>query len=82
MSPPSGSVDNDHVLFLPVRPSDCLSQNLVNATSPIVLAGSFFKLSGCFCQGLKMCMTFGYNPQINLCHFSRRSNLFIFGLKS
>ena len=23
----------------------------------------------CFCHGLKMCMWFGYNPQINICHF-------------
>ena len=23
------------------------------------------KFYRCFCQGLKMCMTFGYNPQIN-----------------
>ena len=38
------------------------------------------KLYRCFCQGLKMCMTFGYNPQINFCHFFHSLNLVIFGL--
>ena len=28
-----------------------------------------------------MCMTFGYNPQINFCHFFHSLNLVIFGLK-
>ena len=36
------------------------------------------KLYRCFCQGLKMCMTFGYNPQINFCHFFHSLNLVIF----
>ena len=35
---------------------------LVNATTPTVLDGSFFKLSRCFCLSLKMCMPFGCNP--------------------
>ena len=34
----------------------------------------------CFCQGLKMCMTFGYNPQINFCYFFHSLKLVIFGL--
>ena len=38
------------------------------------------KLYRCFCQGLKMCMTFGYNPQINFCHFFHSLNLVIFRL--
>ena len=38
------------------------------------------KLYSCFCQGLKMCMTFGYNPQINFCHFFHSLNLVIFWL--
>ena len=38
------------------------------------------KLYMCFCQGLKKCMTFGYNPQINFCHFFHSLNLVIFGL--
>ena len=38
------------------------------------------KLYRCFCQGLKMCMSFGYNPQINFCHFFHSLNLVIFGL--
>ena len=29
----------------------------------------FLKLYRCFCHGLKMCMRFGYNPQIIFCHF-------------
>ena len=36
------------------------------------------KLYRCFCQGLKMCMTFGYNPQINFCHFFHSLNLVFF----
>ena len=44
---------------------------IVNATPPTVLAVSFLNFAGCFCQGLKMCMTFGCNPQINFCHFSQ-----------
>ena len=36
------------------------------------------KLYRWFCQGLKMCMTFGYNPQINFCHFFHSLNLVIF----
>ena len=54
MSDPSGS--GDILIFpvvrQPVRPSDCPSQNLMNAT-PLQV----------FCQGLKMCMTFDCNPQ-------------------
>ena len=38
------------------------------------------KLYRCFCQGLKMCMTFGYNPQINFCHFFHSLNLVLLGL--
>ena len=38
------------------------------------------KLYMCFCQGLKMCMTFGYNHQITFCHFFHSLNLVIFGL--
>ena len=36
------------------------------------------KLYRCFCQGLKMCMTFGYNPHYNFCHFFHSLNLVIF----
>ena len=38
------------------------------------------KLYRRFCQGLKMCMIFAYNPQINFCHFFHSLNLVIFGL--
>ena len=40
------------------------------------------KLYRCLCQGLKMCMMFGCNPQINFCHFSHSLNLVIFGSTS
>ena len=42
----------------------------------------FLKLYRCLCQGLKMCMMFGCNPQINFCHFSHSLNLVIFGSTS
>ena len=32
--------------------------------TPSILAGPFLKLCRCFRQGLKMCIMFGYNPQI------------------
>ena len=38
----------------------------------------FLKLYRCFLHGLKMCMWFGYNSQINFCHFFRILNLVIF----
>ena len=30
---------------------------------------TFLKLYRCFCHGLKMCMWFGYNPEIKFCQF-------------
>ena len=36
------------------------------------------KLHSCFVHGLKMCMWFGYNPQIRFGHFLRNLNLFFF----
>ena len=36
------------------------------------------KLYRCFCHGLKICMWFGYYPEIIFCHFFRRLNLAIF----
>ena len=53
----------------PMHPYDCPSQNLVNATPPTVLAGSFFKLCRCSYQGLKMCMIFDCDPRINFRRF-------------
>ena len=60
-------------------PSQIMS-NLVNATPPIVLAGSFRNPAGIFDQGLKMCMTFGCNSQIHFCYFFSSLNLVIFQL--
>ena len=37
------------------------------------------KLYRCCDHALKICMWFGYNPQINFCHFFRNLNLAIFG---
>ena len=42
----------------------------------------FLRLCGCFCQGLKMCMRYGCNPQTNPCHylqFERNKHIVIFG---
>ena len=36
------------------------------------------KLYRCFCHGLKICMWFGYYPEIIFCHFFRSLNLAIF----
>ena len=36
------------------------------------------KLYRCFCHGLKICMLFGYYPEIIFCHFFRSLNLAIF----
>ena len=36
------------------------------------------KLYRCCVHALKICMWFGYNPQINFCHFFRNLNLAIF----
>ena len=36
------------------------------------------KLHWCFGHGLKICMWFGYNPQIIFCCFFRKLNLVIF----
>ena len=36
------------------------------------------KLHRCFGYGLKMCMWFGYNPQIIFCHFFRNLNFVFF----
>ena len=39
---------------------------------------TFLKLCKCFLHGLKMCMWFGYNPCINVCHFFHFVNFVIF----
>ena len=71
--PPSGSGD---ILFFLVRLS--VHYKIFKTQTPTVLA-RFFLLFRCICQGLKMCMTFGCNPQINFCHFLGSSGLVIFG---
>ena len=40
----------------------------------------FSKVYRYFCCGLKMCMWFGYNSQINFCHFFRILNVVIVSL--
>ena len=57
-----------------------LGRYFVSATPPTIFSPILLKLYRCFCQGLKMCMTFGYNPQINFCHFFHSLNLVNFGL--
>ena len=39
------------------------------------------KLYSCLVHGLKMCIMFGYNPQIILCHFFHKMHLVIFPLQ-
>ena len=54
------------------------SGHLVCATPPTVLCQFLSKLHRCFGHGLKICMWFGYNPQIYFYHFFRKLNLAIF----
>ena len=51
------------------------SMYLVCATPPTVLFRFFSKLYRCHDYALKICMWFGYNPQINFSHFFRNLNL-------
>ena len=70
---PSESGD---ILFFPVRPSDRPSVQLsvtncvqyCEHNSSYNFIRIFLKLYRCFCEGLKMSMTFDCNPQINFCH--------------
>ena len=48
-------------------------RNFSNSFMPI-----FFKLYMCFCHGRKLCIWFGYNPQIKFCHSFRILNVVIF----
>ena len=58
----------------PLRPSVCLSFRLFLAQllpkhidtgySSYSFSSIYFRLFRCFCEGLKMCMKFGCNPQI------------------
>ena len=63
-------------VLLCVRPSFKLV--LCERNSSYNLIPILLKLYRCFCQRLKMCMTFGYNPQISFCHFFYSLNLVIF----
>ena len=59
--------------------SKCIdSGHRLCVTPPTVLCRSFWNIIGAFSRGLKMCILFGYNPQINFCHFFRILNLVIF----
>ena len=66
-----------------VRPSFRLSVPL-KYNVPCVRNSSYsympilLKLYRCFCQGLKICMWFGYYPEVMFCHFFRHLNLVIF----
>ena len=63
-------------VLLCVRPS--FKWVLCERNSPYNFIPILLKLYRCFCQGLKMCMTYAYNPQINFCHFFHSLNLVIF----
>ena len=59
--------------------SKCIdSEYLMCATPTTVLYQSFWNFTCVFCQGLKMCMWFGYNPQIKVWSRFRIVNLVIF----
>ena len=45
-------------------PSNCLSKKSCEGNSSYSVSWIFLKPFVCFCQGLKMWMTFGYNPQV------------------
>ena len=51
---------------------------LVCATPPTVLCWFFWNFTDVFFHGLKICMWFGYSPQIIFCHFFHKLNLAIF----
>ena len=83
---PSGSGDImvSPCVRLSVCPSICLSvwlsiTNSCEHNSSYSFSRIFLKLCVCFCQGLKMCMTFGCNPQIII--FFHSSDFVIFDLE-
>ena len=45
--------------------------------SPLGILAGFFETLQLFCQGLKICMLCGCNPQIIFCHFFRSLKLVI-----
>ena len=53
---------------------------IVGATPPTVFIRILLKLHWCFGHGLKICMWFGYNPQIIFCPFFRKLNLAFSGI--
>ena len=67
-------------VFPSFRPSFRLSVPL-KYYAPCVRNSSYsfmpihLKLYRCFCHGLKICMWFGYCPEIIFCHFFRSLNL-------
>ena len=88
-SPPFRRKAEGHSFWLSVCPSVCPSVLPSVLPSPYssmyFVCNSFYsfilillKLHRCFHHGLKICMWFGYNPQINFSHFFRNLNLVIF----
>ena len=83
MSPTSGSED---ILSFPCAlvcpPSDCLSQNLVNATPPTVLAELFWNFVGVSVKVWRCAWRLAVILRLFLFTFFRSSNLVIFGLNA
>ena len=74
-----------HPSFLPsVRPSAFRPSVPLKYYVPCVRNSSYsfmailLELYSCFCHGLKICMWFGYYPEIIFCHFFGNLNLVIF----
>ena len=60
------------------KPATILTVGTLCAQLLLQFCAEFFEDLQCFCYGLKMCMWFGYNPQINFCYLFRILNLVIF----
>ena len=56
------------------------TEYLVNAI--LQFYADLFETLQVYCQGLKICMTFGCNPQSNFCYVFRSLNLVNFGSTS
>ena len=69
------------ILFLPMRQKH-IHWVSCERNSSYNFRGIFLELYRCFCQGLKMCMTFGCSPLINFCYIFCSLNLVFFGQTS
>ena len=82
MSPPNRVGWHIILPCVSIRPSDCPSQNLVNATPPTVLAVSFWNCAGDFYNVWRCAWRFAAILRLLLATFFRSLDLVIFGLKA